>query len=88
MLGYYEPCDDCFVKVDGRNTASALQEKAKNVGMRFEDLAEFMADLGCTAAYNLDGGRSSMLWFGDGLISTPAATNRQIGDILVISEPE
>lgn len=88
VLGYFEPGHYCFVQVDGRKTASALQDGAKNAGMTFDVLAAFMEELGCKAAYNLDGGRSSMLWFNDGLISTPAATNRQIGDILVIAEPE
>ena len=88
VLGYYEPGHYCFVQVDGRKTVSALQSGAKNAGMTFDVLAAFMEELGCKAAYNLDGGRSSMLWFVDGLISTPAATNRQIGDILVIAEPE
>ena len=86
-LGYYEPGHYCFVQVDGRQTKSAL-ESGKNAGVTLEVLAAFMEELGCKAAYNLDGGRSSMLWFGDGLISTPAATNRQIGDILVIYEGE
>ena len=88
VLGYYEPGHYCFVQVDGRKTASALEEKGKNRGVTFDELAGLMESLGCTAAYNLDGGRSSMLWFGDGLISTPAAVNRQIGDILVIREGE
>ena len=87
-LGYYEPGHYCFVQVDGRQTASALESGAKNAGVTFDVLAALMEELGCKAAYNLDGGRSSMLWFGDGLFSTPAATNRQIGDILVIAEPE
>ena len=88
VLGYYEPGHYCFVQVDGRKTVSALEADAKNAGLRFEDLAAFMESLGCQAAYNLDGGRSSMLWFVDGLISTPAAANRTIGDILVIAEPK
>ena len=87
-LGYYEPGHYCFVQVDGRKTASKLEEGKKNKGLTLDVLAEFMESLGCKAAYNLDGGRSSMLWFDEGLISTPAAVNRQIGDILVISEPE
>lgn len=88
VLGYYEPGHYCFVQVDGRQTSSALEGKGKNKGLTLDELAGLMESLGCTAAYNLDGGRSSMLWFGDGLISTPAAMNRQIGDILVISEVE
>ena len=85
-IGYYEPGHYCFVQVDGRQTKSALESGKKNAGLRMEDLALLMESLGCKVAYNLDGGRSSMLWFNDGLISTPAAVNRQIGDILVIAE--
>ena len=88
VVGYYEPGHYCFVQVDGRKTASKMEEKGKNQGLTFDVLAELMESLGCKAAYNLDGGRSSMLWFNGGLISTPAAVNRQIGDILVIKEIE
>ncbi|MCH5286556.1 MAG: phosphodiester glycosidase family protein [Christensenellaceae bacterium] len=87
VFGYYEPGHYCFVQVDGRLTSSKL-EKAKNKGLTLGELAELMESLGCKAAYNLDGGRSSMMWFGDQLISTPAAKNRQIGDVLVITEGE
>ena len=85
-LGYYEPGHYCFVQVDGRKTSSKLEPGEKNGGVRLEDLAALMESLGCRAAYNLDGGRSSMLWFDGGLISTPAARDRRIGDILVIKE--
>ena len=88
VLGYYEPGHYCFVQVDGRQTKSALQQGQKNAGLRLPELAQLMESLGCKAAYNLDGGRSSMLWFNGGLISTPAASNRQIGDILVITEAQ
>ena len=87
-VGYIGPGHYCFVQVDGRNTKSQLEPGKLNKGLRLEDLAAVMQAAGCKAAYNLDGGRSSMLWFGEGLISTPAATNRTIGDILVISEGE
>lgn len=85
-LGYIEPGHYCFVQVDGRKTTSKLAPGKKNGGVRLEDLASLMASLGCKTAYNLDGGRSSMMWFGEGLLSTPAARDRQIGDILVITE--
>lgn len=88
VLGYYEPGHYCFVQVDGRETKSALEAGARNRGLTMYELAQLMESLGCTAAYNLDGGRSSMLWFNGGLISTPAAANRQIGDILVIMDGE
>lgn len=86
VLGYYAPGHYCFVQVDGRQTDSKLAPGEKNGGVRLEDLAALMESLGCKAAYNLDGGRSSMLWFDGGLISTPKAWDRRIGDILVIME--
>ena len=86
-IGYYEPGHYCFVQVDGRQTKSALVS-GTNSGLKMSELAELMESLGCRVAYNLDGGRSSMLWFNGGLISTPAAATRQIGDILVIMDGE
>ena len=56
--------------------------------MTLEELAAFMEELGCSGAYNLDGGRSSAMWFGGGVISTQADANRRIGDIMVIKESE
>lgn len=86
VLGYYEPGHYCFVQVDGRQTASALEEHEVNLGLKLPQLARLMESLGCKAAYNLDGGRSAMLWFNGRLVSRPAAPNRGVGDILVIKE--
>ena len=47
-----------------------------------------MEDLGCVSAYNLDGGQSSMMWFGGDLVSTPYRGGRRIGDIVLIKELE
>lgn len=88
VIGYYEPGHYCFVQVDGRSTDSVLEEGEINNGLSLVNLAQLMESLGCKAAYNLDGGRSSMMWFVDGIISTPAAINRTIGDIVAIMETE
>lgn len=85
-LGYYEPGHYCFVQVDGRSTASAIEEKKISRGMTLAQLSALMESLGCTAAYNLDGGQSSLLWFGDTVISTPYHGGRHLGDIVVIRE--
>ena len=87
-LGYYEPGHYCFVQVDGRSTRSALDEGGINRGMTLEELADFMEELGCSGAYNLDGGRSSAMWFNGKVISTQADASRRIGDIMVIKESE
>ena len=87
VIGYYEPGHYCFVQIDGRSTKSALEEGKKNGGMTLTETAAFMESLGCAAAYNLDGGRSSMLWYNGDVISTAADAKRHIGDMIIIKEP-
>lgn len=78
-LGYYEPGHYCFVVVDGR-------EKGHSVGMFLSELAQLFEDLGCTVAYNMDGGGSASLTFQGEYYSKPSEV-RSIGDILLIAEP-
>lgn len=78
-LGYYEPGHYCFVVVDGR-------EKGHSVGMYLGELAELFEELGCTTAYNLDGGGSASMTFQGEYYSKPSE-ERSIGDILLIAEP-
>lgn len=87
-IGYFEPGHYCFVQVDGRGTASAVDAGVKNVGMTLPQLSQFMADLGCKTAYNLDGGQSSLLWFGGAVVSTPYKGGRSIGDVVILKELE
>ena len=75
-IGCFEPGHYCFVVVDGRTGNSN--------GLKLTDLSRFMYDLGCTAAYNLDGGQSSsMAWF-DKVISVPDEGGRKISDNVMI----
>ena len=78
-IGYYEPGHYCFVVVDGR-------QSGYSAGMRIERFARLFADLGCTAAYNLDGGRSSVMSFNGSFINHPYLNGRNAGDILLIRE--
>lgn len=86
VIGYYEPGHYCFVQVDGRKTKSALEKGKKNLGIKMRDLALLMEELGCKAAYNLDGGQSSMLWYNGEVISTPHKGGRPVGDIVYIKD--
>lgn len=86
VIGYYEPGHYCFVQVDGRKTKSTLEKGKKNLGIKMYDLALLMEELGCQAAYNLDGGQSSMLWYGGEVISTPHKGGRPVGDIVYIKD--
>ena len=87
VIGYYEPGHYCLVQVDGRGTLSALEEKADNEGMTLSQLAQLMQSLGCSAAYNLDGGQSAAMWFDGDIISTPYHNGRAVGDAIVLCEP-
>lgn len=88
VIGYYEPGHYCLVQVDGRSTQSALEDGRLNDGMKLTELAQFMESLGCKAAYNLDGGQSAVMCFGENVISTPYHDGRAVGDVIVLCEPE
>lgn len=65
------------VVVDGRSDVSA--------GMSIDQVAQYMLDLGCTTAYNLDGGMTSCMYFNGNVISTPCGTankERSLSDII------
>lgn len=76
VVGYFEPGHYCFVVVDGRNDESD--------GLSMKNLAELMERLGCKQAYNLDGGRTSMLYAGDTRINKPVEGGRKSSDVLMI----
>lgn len=87
VIGYYEPGHYCFVQVDGRKTPSKVEPGKKNRGLTLTELSAFMEELGCTAAYNLDGGQSSVMFFSDGIYSNPQSGGRRLGDAVIICEP-
>lgn len=78
-IGYYEPGHYCFVVVDGRTSESK--------GLTTTHLSKLMYDLGCTSAYNLDGGQTStMVWNGE-VMSNPYNGGRKSSDIIMVGEP-
>jgi hypothetical protein len=54
-----------MVEVDGRQSDVSL-------GMSLEDLANYLARIGCEYAMNLDGGGSSTLWFMGHVMNSPS----------------
>lgn len=67
-----------LVEVDGR-------QPALSVGMTLDELAAYMAGLGCTDALNLDGGGSATLWAGGKLRNSPCdGQERPIANALVV----
>lgn len=88
VIGYYEPGHYCFVQVDGRGADSKLDPGNRSVGLTMDELSLLMESLGCKAAYNLDGGQSSMLYYDGEILSSPYQNGRKTGDIVLIREIE
>ena len=54
--------------------------------MTMQQLAELFQSLGCTAAYNMDGGQSSVMTFGSVVANQPYQGGREVSDILYITD--
>ena len=76
-IGYYEPGHYCLVVVDGRGESS---------GISLSRLSRLFDQLGCTTAYNLDGGNSSIMVWGNEVINNPSGGGRESSDALLIAE--
>jgi exopolysaccharide biosynthesis protein len=79
-IGIIEANHFVFVVVDGRSPGYSK-------GVTLEEFAEIFQGLGCTTAYNLDGGGSSTLYFMGSVINDPAQKNgeRAVSDILLVN---
>ncbi len=69
-IGVIDDLHYVFVVSDGRTDESE--------GLSLSQLAEFMADLGVTTAYNLDGGGSSTMYFNGEVVNNPTSSGRTI----------
>ena len=76
-IGYYEPGHYCLIVVDGRG---------ESAGITLPELSRLFYDLGCKAAYNLDGGNSSIMVWQDDIINDPSGGGRESSDALIITE--
>ena len=76
-IGYYEPGHYCLVVVDGRG---------ESAGITLPELSRLFYDLGCNAAYNLDGGNSSIMVWENEVINNPSGGGRESSDALLIAE--
>lgn len=79
-IGYFEPGHYCFVVSEGRLRDGGY-------GLTMAELAQIFSDLGCKSAYNLDGGDSACMVF-QGEVCNIRSGQRELGDILLIREPE
>ncbi|WP_178075826.1 phosphodiester glycosidase family protein [Paenibacillus oralis] len=80
-IGLIAPNHYVFVVVDGR-------EEGYSRGMTLTEFAQVFKDLGCTEAYNLDGGGSSTMYFMGRVVNNPQGKGRERGvsDILYVKE--
>ncbi len=76
-IGMVEPGHFVFTLVDGR-------AEGYSKGATFPELAQIMKDEGCTVAYNLDGGRSSVMTYDGSVVNKPYKNGRGISDIIYI----
>lgn len=79
VLGYYEPGHYCLVVVDGRQGSYSR-------GLTMNDLAKLMDDFGVTTAYNLDGGRTSVMYFMGEYVNRPYDGGRECSDFLYFTD--
>jgi len=67
-----------LVVVDGR-------QPGLSYGMTFAEQAQWMKDLGCTEALNIDGGGSSTFWLGGKIMNSPSdGRERSIANGLIV----
>lgn len=78
-IGYYEPGHYCLVVIDGR-------QNGYSTGMELVNMSELFYELGCQAAYNLDGGKSSVMSFQDQIVNQPVGGGRAVSDCILLKE--
>lgn len=77
-IGYYEPGHYCLLLVDGRQKSSR--------GMFLDEMAKVFEDLGCKAAYNLDGGHCSFMTMQNQVANHPYKPEHEVEDGIFITE--
>ena len=77
-IGYYEPGHYCLLLVDGRQSSSR--------GMFLDEMAAVFENLGCKAAYNLDGGHCSFMTMQDKVVNHPYKPEHEVQDGIFIVE--
>ena len=81
VLGMVEPGHYMFMVVDGR-------QDGYSAGMTYDQCSEVLRSLGCTLAYNLDGGRTSQMTFMGEYVNSPYGGGRATSDMLIIVDSD
>lgn len=84
-FGYYEPGHYAFISILGTRSMKDINGhglgNGKSPGMTFKEMSALCASMGMKAAYNLDGGQSSGMYWNEKLFGH---NNRITGDVLAI----
>ena len=78
-IGYYEPGHYCMILIDGR-------QEGYSMGVTLKELAGMFEQMGCSRAYNLDGGMSANMAFDGKLVNAPAKGGRSVSDIFYVTD--
>lgn len=78
-IGYYSPGHYCFLVVDGR-------QRSYSYGVSMVQLSELMYDLGCSVAYNLDGGATAVMATAEDALNQRRNEDRECSDIVYIGK--
>ena len=81
VIGYVEPGHYIFVTADGR-------QGRYSGGLTLPETAKLMESLGCTLAYNLDGGESAQLYWNDTTYNSPSDNGRIVSDIIYLIDED
>ena len=80
-IGYIAPGHYLFVLVDGR-------QDGYSAGVTMSQLAALMQEEGCQTAYNLDGGKSAVMYYDGDWINHPIGMGREISDCIYLAAEE
>lgn len=78
-IWYYEPGHYCMVVIDGR-------DEGYSKGVTLREMSSIFEELGCESAYNLAGGKLSVMTFDDAIVNQPVDGGRTVSDCLTIEE--
>jgi exopolysaccharide biosynthesis protein len=79
-IGYYEPGHYVFVTVDGR-------QPGYSDGLDMAGLSRLMYDLGCSVAFNVDGGGTAQMAFMGNEINEPSVHRKTRDALCIIDYP-
>ena len=79
VFGMIEPGHYLLIVIDGR-------QGSYSEGTTYSETAKICRELGCVAAYNLDGGKTSQMTFQGKIANQPYEGGRKVSDLIYIAD--